>query len=635
MIDMIRQMQRTHYNLYINDFKTRTDMLDFLMEILSVFHNLVNHPVFQSDWCEMILVQNDVILKALKFFSHTIRDRCFEDFDQQAWSNFFHCAIAFMTQPSLQLETFSDNKRTRILKRFNDMRRETGFEIRSMWFNLGTHKVHFVPGLVGPFLEMTLIPEKQLRAATIPIFFDMMQAEYYSSKYEFESFGDTKRDSSHIKGNFCNFENEMILKLDTLIEGGKGDENYRDLFHQIMLELCSKHTSLKTDGVQFVKMVTKLLERLLEYRHIIHDENKENRMSCTVNLLEYYSEINRQEMYIRYVYKLCDLHLECDDFTEAAYSLQLHTKLLEWSDVQLSPMLASTKLFHCHTHRQLKESLYNEIIDYFNKGKMYECALEICQELVKQYEEETFDYEQLSKLHNTMAKFYDEIMKNLRPESEYFRVGYYGHGFPSFVQNKVFIYRGKGYEKLADFTARIVNAFPKAEIIQTLNEPDESIKLSEKQYIQINKVDAVMEEKSQRFSGKPVSQQIVKYYKTNHIRKFQYSRPFIRKDSRIECDNDFAHLWIERTIVEIKQPLPGILRWFPIERVEVIELSPLRNAIETMENSNKELRNLILEHKRDKSTQLNPLTMKINGKMRFFAQYLSIYNNNFFLKSLN
>jgi len=38
-------------------------------------------------------------------------------------------------------------------------------------------------------------------------------------------------------------------------------------------------------GIRFVKIVTGLLERLLEYRTVINDENKENRMNCTVNLL--------------------------------------------------------------------------------------------------------------------------------------------------------------------------------------------------------------------------------------------------------------------------------------------------------------------------------------------------------------
>ena len=52
-----------------------------------------------------------------------------------------------------------------------------------------------------------------------------------------------------------------------------------------MSEWCSKHQYLRTTGIPFVNLVTKLLGRLLDYRDIIRDENRDNRMSCTVNLL--------------------------------------------------------------------------------------------------------------------------------------------------------------------------------------------------------------------------------------------------------------------------------------------------------------------------------------------------------------
>ena len=42
---------------------------------------------------------------------------------------------------------------------------------------VGEHKLYFVPSMVGPFLEVTLIPEPELRQATLPIFFDMMECE--------------------------------------------------------------------------------------------------------------------------------------------------------------------------------------------------------------------------------------------------------------------------------------------------------------------------------------------------------------------------------------------------------------------------------------------------------------------------
>lgn len=79
-------------------------------------------------------------------------------------------------------------------------------------------------------------------------------------------------------------------------------------------------------------------------------------------------------MYIRYVNKLCDLHLECDNFTEAAYTLQLHTKLLQWSDDVLSSLLKSNRYPEAQTHRQLKESLYYSIIEHYNKGKVGLCS---------------------------------------------------------------------------------------------------------------------------------------------------------------------------------------------------------------------------------------------------------------------
>lgn len=59
----------------------------------------------------------------------------------------------------------------------------------------GQNKICFIPGMVGPILEMTLIPEAELRKATIPIFFDMMLCEYQRS-------GDFKKVKNEA-GNSC------------------------------------------------------------------------------------------------------------------------------------------------------------------------------------------------------------------------------------------------------------------------------------------------------------------------------------------------------------------------------------------------------------------------------------------------
>ncbi|CRL05400.1 CLUMA_CG018000, isoform B [Clunio marinus] len=620
MLAIFRNMTESHYKMYVNHFNTRFDLQDFLTEILLVFKELVSKPVFPSDWLDMIMHQNTVILESLKSFSQIIKDKFFDPFEKQVWSNFFHCSIAFLIQPALQLDQFTRNKTSIILTRYCDIRRETAKEICKMWYNLGEHKIIFIPQMVGPLLEMSMIPEPELRKSTIPIFFDMMQCEFVSSKYHSESFGDTKKNISHIKGNYREFEKEMIEKLDILVEGGRGDHEYKDLFNEIMMNLCSKHIALRQDGTIFVNMATKLMERLLEYRFLINDESKENRMSCTVSLLQFYSEVNRKEMYIRYVNKLCDLHMEFENYPEAAFTLKLHSKLLLWDNTQLSPLLRSCRHPHCQTHRHLKEELYKEIIKLFDDGKMWECALEVCKELAQQYEYEVFDYISLSHLHIQMSQFYRKIFSEMRHETEYFRVTFYGFGFPELLRNRTFIYRGKEYEQLPSFSARIINQHPRAELMQTLEKPSDDILNSDGQYIQINKVEPIISEKNkeiQTFSqDKNIAPLIVKYYRTNDVNQFKFSRPFrdVSKNWMSSSDPDnVANLWLERTIMKIEYPMPGILKWFPVESSETFNISPIECAIEMMENINKTLHDLLVEHKNDSALAVSQLTMKIQG----------------------
>ena len=489
------------------------------------------------------------------------------------------------------------------------MRKEMGKIVKSMWFNLGQHKIRFVPEMVGPFLEMTLIPETELRKDTIPIFFDMMQCEYYSSRFRSDDAGhvmDTKRDPSSTRSNFREFEKEMIEKLDTMIEGGAGDEHYKALFREIMMTPCESHTALRDSGIKLINLVTKLLELLLEYRTITQEESKENQMSCIVNLLDFYQSKNYDNLYIKYLRRLCKLHEVCENWAEAGFTLLQYSETLRWSNEPLKTYWNKRKKYR--THRELKEQLYREVLAHFVRGKMWEQAIEISKELVVQYEEETFEYAKLTELHQKMASFYQSIMTDLRLDPEYFRVAFYGRGFPAFLQNKIFVYRGKGFEKLPEFKARILDQFPNAEVMKTLGAPTEEEKQNPVQLLQINKVDAVMGET--KFVGKFVQKQILDYYKFNNVNRFIFSRPFNKGKDK---ENEFASLWIERTVMQTKSTFPGILQWFALSQdEEIYELCPLENAVETMQRANEELRSLILEHQ-DQNPPLNPLSMKLNG----------------------
>ncbi|XP_072573617.1 dedicator of cytokinesis protein 2 [Paramormyrops kingsleyae] len=604
MTAILSQMDDRHYARYIETFSGSSELVDFLMETFLLFKDLIGKHVYPSDWMAMIMVQNRVFLRAINTYADTMNRKFLDNknFEVQLWNNYFHLAVAFITQESLQLQHFSHTKRNKILSKYGDMRRLIGFAIRDMWYKLGNNKICFIPGMVGPILEMTLIPEEELRRATIPIFFDMMLCEHSRSNH------------------FKKFENEIILKLDHEVEGGGGDEQYMELLQTILLECASQHPQLLAQVQHFVMLVKGLLERLLDYRAVMSDESRNNRMSCTVNLLNFYKDINREAMYIRYLYKLRDLHLDVENYTEAAYTLLLHSRLLKWSEEQCSPQMDFPSN---QTQRQLKEALYDTIIGYFDKGKMWEEAIALCKELAEQFELEVFDYDMLSQSLKQQAKFYENIMKILRPKPDYFAVGYYGCGYPPFLRNKVFIHRGKEYERREDFQSHLMSQFPSAVRLNTTTLPGPDIRNSPMQYIQCFTVQPVLEIPP-RLKNKPVPDQIINFYKSNYVQRFHYSRP-VRKGS-VDPDNEFASMWIERTTFYTAYKLPGILRWFEATSISHTTISPLENAIETMETTNEKILTMINQYQGDEVLPINPLSMLLNGivdpaVMGGFAKY--------------
>ncbi|XP_033610429.1 dedicator of cytokinesis protein 3 isoform X2 [Cryptotermes secundus] len=596
LIGLLQLVDEFHYKRLWEELADRKPKKDFLLRVFLVFRDLVKQEVFSPDWLVIKMVANNVMLNALQELAQPLvfnflDSRC--HFDKQLWGNYFNLAVAFLTQPSLQLEKFSEVKREKIIEKYGDMRVLMGFQILSMWSNLGEHKINFIPSMVGPFLEVTLVPESELRKATLHIFFDMMECE---QKYH---------------GNFKQVESELIDKLDILISENKGDDEYRQLFNTMLLDrVQSEDPAWKESGAAFISSVTRLLERLLDYRSVIQgDENRDKRMSCTVNLLNFYkNEINRKEMYLRYIYKLHDLHLPAENYTEAGFTMKLYADQLSWT----ARTLVSDPHYPGQQEWQRKEQLYHQIIKYFDSGKCWEKGIPLCKELAELYERRLFDYAKLSQILRTQAKFFDNILTQLRPEPEYFRVGFYGLSFPLFVRNKLFVYRGLEYERIGAFTQRLQTEFPSAQILMKNTPPDDTIINSEGQYIQICNVKPIPEDNPLFIeAGTDIPEKIASFYQVNDVRRFQLDRPVHK--GPVDKDNEFKSLWIERTVLVTSSSLPGILRWFEVVEKSEKEVAPVQFACETMESVNKELRQLINQYTLDRKRNINPFSMRLQG----------------------
>ena len=144
----------------------------------------------------------------------------------------------------------------------------------------------------------------------------------------------------------------------------------------------------------------------------------------------YKNEFNRKEMYLRYIYKLHDLHMTAENYTEAGFTMKLYADQLTWG----SNILPADHVHPEQPEWQRKERLYHKIINYFDRGKCWEKGIPLCKELALLYETKLYDYMKLSQILKMQAKFLDNILTQLRPEPEYFRVGFYGLSFPLFVR---------------------------------------------------------------------------------------------------------------------------------------------------------------------------------------------------------
>uniref|UniRef100_A0A672NSS4 Dedicator of cytokinesis 3 n=1 Tax=Sinocyclocheilus grahami TaxID=75366 RepID=A0A672NSS4_SINGR len=563
LLSLLRQMSDIHFQHLLDNFQSKEELKEFLLKIFCVFRNLMKLNLiltsFQSSFGFFIFFQNIDFL-----------------------------AVLFINQPSLQLETLTPAKRKKVFDKYGDMRVMMAYELFSMWQNLGENKIHFIPGMIGPFLGVTLVPQNEVRNIMIPIFHDMMDWEQRKN------------------GNFKQVEAELIDKLDSLVSEGKGDENYRELF-SFLLEKIEQETWRET-GVSFVTSVTRLMERLLDYRDCMKgDETENKKIGCTVNLLNFYkSEINKEEMYIRYIHKLCDMHLQAENYTEAAFTLLLYWELLHWEERPLREFLHYPAQSEWHR----KEGLCRKVIHYFNKGKCWEYGIPLCRELALQYES-LYDYQSLSWIRKMEAAYYDNIMEQQRLEPEFFRVGFYGRKFPFFLRNKEFVCRGHDYERLEAFQQRMLGEFPQAIAMQHPNQPDEGILQGDAQYLQIYAVTPVPENIDVLQMDR-VPDRIKSFYRVNNVRRFRYDRPFHKGPK--DKDNEFKSLWIERTTLILTHPLPGISRWFEVDKRELIEVSPLENAIYVVENKNQELRTLISQYQHKQlHGNINLLSMCLNG----------------------
>ena len=87
--------------------------------------------------------------------------------------------------------------------------------------------------------------------------------------------------------------------------------------------------------------------------------------------------------------------------------------------------------------------------------------------------------------------------------------------------------------------------------------------------IQSSSVEPIPEpEMIAKFEGKNVQEQVVRFFRTNYVRRFMLKRPFHK--GKKDKTNEYKTLHVERIIYITSHRFPNILRWFEVKSTDVV-----------------------------------------------------------------
>ncbi|CAF1392432.1 unnamed protein product [Adineta ricciae] len=601
VIAILRTMEDEHYVEFLRQMDD-ISLHDFFLDAFGLIRDLVTVPIFSNDWSEMLLLQNAIFVRAMnKFVSRLVENLA--HFNEQSivlWQLYFESIVQFIIQPCLQLESFTSNKRKRILSRYKDLRIEASNDLKTMWFCLyEQHKLHFIPNQIYGVIRVSLIPVQDIRAAMIRVLCDMI---YMINKHQ---------------ENLSTFENEFVTVMDRFANEPLVDKHFKEYLINAIDDFC-KAKKLARNGSKLVDMIDNLLSRIIELRAAVNDSETaalDLQMHCVRSLMEFYERLGHLPMYIKYIYQLYEMNCRLQNKIEAGHTLMLHARLLDWDPEKVLEEV-HLKYSRIHstvkTHDQLKKKLYGEIIQLFDEGDAWEKAIDVCKELQIQYEQ-SFEYDNLSSLLLNQARLYVHIMdaNKQRFEQEYFRIGCYGIGFHDFLQNQVFVYRSEPGQRLSDVREKLQTIFPHSILLDPTISIEEHHRRSSSQYVQVQVVQPISDEKT-RFGNRNIPEAILRYYRSNEVRRFTYTRLFVHDDDR-DATSDIAKFSAERYEFSTALSLPNTTRWMPAGPSTKTILTPLENAIHLLEKTNRELKVLVEANEADRELNVTPLSGKTAG----------------------
>ena len=565
--------------------QSTAELTDTLFASIDVITSILNEEAFPGSWLSLYIYHHRSSLQLLESIFQLMVTNCVpspddaDHFNTELWSRFLRALLNLIKSDALALETFAEQKRRAVWRIAGDVREDGAGLLRRSWeaigwestpedysrygiARLGGYQVQYVPTLVAPIVQLCLSVHEGLRSAAVRILQTMIVSEWTLSE-----------DLSVI-------EAETISCIDDMFKSKAVSEGVlQKVFLNELLETFESSSRPPGDSLWLaVKRLVSTIDELLDLLVAAYcpDGSEPFRITQTLQLMDFLRDMQKVDMYIRYVHQLADMQAQAHNHAEAGLALRLHADIYEWNMTMLEPL--ADPMFPEQSSFERKEQLYFEMIKYFEQGSAWNLALESYGELADRYQQAYFDFSKLARTQRSMAKIYDSIAKGDRHTPRYFRVVYRGLGFSPSLKNKEFIFEGGPMERQIMFADRMRQQYPSAQIVTS-----DDVEDAEGQYLQITTVNPHKDVNHHIFQQPKVAQSIRDFLLLSNPDHFSVT------SRRHSPTSDVRDEWIEKTVYTTSEPFPNVMQRSEIVSTAVLHLSPLQTAIERTSRKTSEL----------------------------------------------
>lgn len=551
------------------------EMAALIENLLRVYSSILECEAFPSSWLSVHIYHHSSAMKIMEYISTILLDSFLpvpdeaENFNTDLWKAFFLTLLRLVGSKTLTIEAFSEQKRRAVWKISGDVRQDGGQLMSKVWgaigweisseerqtyglTKMGGYQVQYVPALVGPVTELCLSMHASLRTVSVEVLRTMILSEWTLNE-----------DLSSIQA-------EMIDCLDRWFKSNPST-GFEKSFIEELQNLFQPLSQLTDDRLYgAVKDVIVTIDEFLDLLVAVHTPDASGEASHMIHrlrLMDFLKDMQKEEIYIRYVHQLAQVQANAGNTTEAGLALRLHAELYDWDPMRVVESLSDPE-FPAQTHFDRKEKIYFEMIKHFEDGEAWSSALGAYQELQVQYQENVYDFPKLARTQRAIATIYESIGKAEKVVPKYFRVTYSGMGFPSTLRDKEFVYEGSPTERTSAFTDRMQEQHPNAHIVVSGSVDD-----VEGQFLQIAALSPHRDFKNHVYQRSRVPQIVRDYLLCENPQMFAVT-------SKRDTSGPVSEHSAEKTIYQTADTFPTILRRSEIISVDTIRLNALQTGVE-------------------------------------------------------